>query len=629
MTMKLKLLYIRDQIIEIDEDYIGVFGRDSECDIHVDDNLLSRQHGEFYVDQGRLYVRDLGSKNGIYIKKQKITDEEVKPGDKIKLGNKNFFQLLDESEQATAPQQAKQMDIAPTIDYEAESELEQGLAVQDAQQEIALAEVKPASNDVVPSKNKNNKSGLTKTLLYFLIGGIFVVASISLYKNDHADDPNEINTSGPMTEVTYNKVLDLAAVSFSKAQYKKAMDLLRPAVENFNNNDAASIIISLSQVFLEKGEKYKKFNWAKAESLAKELLDSHPVSKNSKLIAEKVLKWIDKEEPMMTKVQSVMDLVEKKQWRKALSASEKLPADSAIVKKYTEELKDIKIQFIAEHTDKKAQALKKENWGMAIKELKSLVEVSENPASMEEDIRKFERYIRDRNTIAKVRELLDENKYNDAKIKLESIEEDSPYYVNVKRLMTTATTELNRAQLFKLYTTGNIKESLELAKDINSQDALLISKMKQVDSLYSQLQEVLKNKIPEAVAPICKKIILLEPSKANFYNKSAEKSLAKWTNSSVLAKFYVQLGDEAYEKEDFETARKMYNEAHSKDDFYGMDGIKIMDKRGVVYYNKAVHAIKTENKKDARTYLRKALKLLAKDSRYYDKMISLVENLNK
>jgi len=633
MMMKLKLLYVRDQVIEIDEDYIGVFGRDSECDIHVDDGLLSRQHGEFYVDQGRLYVRDLGSKNGIYIKRQKITDEEVKPGDKIKLGNKNFFEYLDENVQGEKLQQANEMGLAPTIDFQNESEEEQGLVVQGAEkQDVALGEVKPASTDTITTQKKSAKKDkeLKKTLMYFLIGGIFLVASISLYKKDDTTgDSGAVSTSGPMTEVAYKKVLDKAAVNFNKAEYQKAMDTLRPAVDNFNNNDAASIVISLAQTFLDKGDKYKYFDWAKAESLAKELLDSHPVSKNSKLIAGKVLKWIDREEPMMTKVQGVMDLVEKKNWEKALLAAEKLPTDSTIVKKYTEEIKDIKIQYVAEHSNKKDQALKKENWKSAIEELKFLIKVSDNPEVLEEEVRKYQRYIRDRSAIAKVRELLDEKAYNDSKEKLESIEEDSPYYANAKRLKETATAGLNRDQLSNLYTTGNIKEALGLAKEINSTDALLISKMKQIDALYSQLQQTLKSGSPEAVAPICKKIILLEPSKNNFYNKSAKKSLSKWTDSSVLAKYYVQLGDDAYAKDDYETARKMYNIANSKDDFYGIDGIKIMDKRGVVFYNKAVHAVKLKNNKDARSYLRKALKLLAKDSRYHDKMVKLVEELNK
>src|ERR1043165_5789500 len=42
-------------------------GRSAECAIRSDDPRVSRMHARFYVDQGALWVEDLGSSNGIFV----------------------------------------------------------------------------------------------------------------------------------------------------------------------------------------------------------------------------------------------------------------------------------------------------------------------------------------------------------------------------------------------------------------------------------------------------------------------------------------------------------------------------------------------------------------------------------
>jgi pSer/pThr/pTyr-binding forkhead associated (FHA) protein len=62
-----------------------VIGRDPECDITLRLEHLSRKHLELEVRGGHLYIKDLGSSNGTFLNGQKITESEIKPGDKIKL----------------------------------------------------------------------------------------------------------------------------------------------------------------------------------------------------------------------------------------------------------------------------------------------------------------------------------------------------------------------------------------------------------------------------------------------------------------------------------------------------------------------------------------------------------------
>lgn len=62
-----------------------VIGRDASCDITLSLEHLSRKHLELEVRSGHLYIKDLDSSNGTFLNGQKITESEIKPGDKIKL----------------------------------------------------------------------------------------------------------------------------------------------------------------------------------------------------------------------------------------------------------------------------------------------------------------------------------------------------------------------------------------------------------------------------------------------------------------------------------------------------------------------------------------------------------------
>ncbi len=62
------------------------FGRRSECDVRVTGADVSRQHAELINQDGRIILRDAGSKFGTFVNGEKITERELKPGDNIGLG---------------------------------------------------------------------------------------------------------------------------------------------------------------------------------------------------------------------------------------------------------------------------------------------------------------------------------------------------------------------------------------------------------------------------------------------------------------------------------------------------------------------------------------------------------------
>lgn len=62
-------------------------GRRSDCAVCLpDDAAVSRQHAEFYRQDGRLYLRDLGSTHGTSVNGQPVRQTAVRAGDRIEVG---------------------------------------------------------------------------------------------------------------------------------------------------------------------------------------------------------------------------------------------------------------------------------------------------------------------------------------------------------------------------------------------------------------------------------------------------------------------------------------------------------------------------------------------------------------
>src|ERR1041385_2008736 len=62
-------------------------GRGAECAIRSDDPRVSRVHARFFVDQGALWVEDLGSSNGIFVGPNRVQRAPVPTGEIILVGS--------------------------------------------------------------------------------------------------------------------------------------------------------------------------------------------------------------------------------------------------------------------------------------------------------------------------------------------------------------------------------------------------------------------------------------------------------------------------------------------------------------------------------------------------------------
>jgi pSer/pThr/pTyr-binding forkhead associated (FHA) protein len=61
-------------------------GRTSENDIVLDEKNVSRHHASLWVQNERLWIQDMESKNGVLVNDEKVETRELKNGDRIRIG---------------------------------------------------------------------------------------------------------------------------------------------------------------------------------------------------------------------------------------------------------------------------------------------------------------------------------------------------------------------------------------------------------------------------------------------------------------------------------------------------------------------------------------------------------------
>jgi pSer/pThr/pTyr-binding forkhead associated (FHA) protein len=74
---------------------VTVIGRRQECDLCVPLMIVSRRHCEIYETNGKMHIRDMGSRNGTYVNGQQVEQAQLNPGDTIGIGPLKFVIQID------------------------------------------------------------------------------------------------------------------------------------------------------------------------------------------------------------------------------------------------------------------------------------------------------------------------------------------------------------------------------------------------------------------------------------------------------------------------------------------------------------------------------------------------------
>ena len=72
------------------------FGTNEDNDLVLNDEFVSRHHGEIYFRKGEFFIRDLGSRNGTFINGKRVKGSIIESGCRIETGNTGFVFILSE-----------------------------------------------------------------------------------------------------------------------------------------------------------------------------------------------------------------------------------------------------------------------------------------------------------------------------------------------------------------------------------------------------------------------------------------------------------------------------------------------------------------------------------------------------
>lgn len=123
------------------------FGRSAQCELSfANDHELSRRHCEFFLKDGLLQMKDLGSANGVLVNQSKVTTAVLQPGDQLKMGS---VSLLVIGPKVAAPQPAADEDATVFMQAvklprsQAKPQVSQAAAVNPARAASAAAPLQP------------------------------------------------------------------------------------------------------------------------------------------------------------------------------------------------------------------------------------------------------------------------------------------------------------------------------------------------------------------------------------------------------------------------------------------------------------------------------------------------------
>ncbi|WP_299768644.1 FHA domain-containing protein [uncultured Pseudoteredinibacter sp.] len=165
---------LSDRVYKLGEQ--TVVGRSSECDIVLAAAHLSRQHARLFLDQGALYVRDLGSSNGTFLNGVRVEEARVRRGDELAFDSLSFG-VLGPAE--TVDKTLLRAPVNPTIARPMRAkpaEQANAATVPDLQKDRPQLHSGPAQTE--ESEEKQSSSSLT----FLAIAAVLVIAMLVLAK---------------------------------------------------------------------------------------------------------------------------------------------------------------------------------------------------------------------------------------------------------------------------------------------------------------------------------------------------------------------------------------------------------------------------------------------------------------
>lgn len=100
------------RVVEVDRSPFQI-GRRTDCELSLADSRISRTHAQILLEDGKYVIEDLESRHGTFVNGNKITRQELNPGDRIGFGFDDSFHVLVGSPSENAPRLMRKVEAMP------------------------------------------------------------------------------------------------------------------------------------------------------------------------------------------------------------------------------------------------------------------------------------------------------------------------------------------------------------------------------------------------------------------------------------------------------------------------------------------------------------------------------------
>lgn len=569
-----------------------IAGRDTTCDLTLDSRKVSRRHMSCTVSADEVIVRDLGSRNGIFVSDIQVKEARLAEGDEVKIGE---FSLEFSSGVANgtggrvvAPEPIDTLPSGEPFDEEetppaaADALLpavREGGQPQMLEESGRLYVVDPATGrrvEIVPVQPERVPQTVAVTtpgmrraahrkLVIALALFVLLLVVAAIYQQTQTP-PVQVMSSSEYTNRLDDAIRLIDQSNGGSDPLKKAGFNIELCRNKQPKEEAAHILRDIAirwPAFIKDvpGQGYEM------EKFLREFKKYHNTPTGIEF-ANKYIKLIRRERNYGANVFAARKLIEEGNFEDALAKLEEMPEDSHYRRKYADFIAETRKKLVDQLKTNVANALRANQWNPAVAALDKLIKYDAANA----DAYKKQRATctsnqSDKQALAEAKRQRAQREYDEALRTLKSVSPDGPYATEARNLDEAIQAEQRFDQAQRLYRAGQGAEAVKAVKDDKTAAALTLKG--RIADVLAARQKALAAKAKgdmDAEREAWLTVTDTETDEKNAYRREALRELDRFRGRlKDLAEQHEAEGKAFYRQEKFEEARKAFRKALNTD----------------------------------------------------------------
>jgi pSer/pThr/pTyr-binding forkhead associated (FHA) protein len=488
---------------------VTTLGTDRDCTIVLDSPGISAKHAEIVQENGKFTLRDLNSKNGIFVNREKVFEKVLAHGDNLQICS------------------------------------------------VRLAFDASATG----AKNKR---------LLFIVSGVFLALMlfIGIIKIATATPQggvvNAVDNNAEEKLKKYKDLVNQGIDQIRSRNFKEALSMF-DAAKLSTPPDNSGAIANLFKKINKNLWKESEIDYAVLEELQQDFEKVISTLKDSKweqpkAFATEKLAWTKNQLKYSDMIGDAKLMHSQKQYLEAIQMLRKVPPKSIL---FNAELENKLLLWEEEHENRLIAGAQKFIDERKFREAIPLLETAQTVRSKyNEGVAQLQELCKDNltdsNLFEEAKSLAEKGRNRDAINRLATIKKSSLVYEESKKLKQQIFTIELKSEILESYQTGNGDEALRLLAETDSDEMRrLEKKIRGVLESYEKLdnQRSLATPDRQLIREAAQAIIILEEDEENHYNKEAKEALEEFGDVKGVANRYIGEARKSLTKKDYASAK--------------------------------------------------------------------------